>query len=165
MTPRPTTLAISLATLAVVAVLALGVRLGMQAGALSAAKGDLADASRAAVELQRTVAEGLGPPLFDAGAGPAAEGALAARLRGLGLEVQKTQLVAATPAGRNLALGRFVVAGRADPAALDRLSLWADANQRSAILEQLTASAAADGKSDVRVELDAIVRGLKGSAP
>lgn len=79
--------------------------------------------------------------------------------------MQKTELVAATPAGRGLALGRFVVAGRADPAALDRLSLWADANQRSAILEQLTASGGADGKSDVRIELDAIMRGLKGGAP
>jgi hypothetical protein len=55
-------------------------------------------------------------------------------------------------------LTRFVVDGRGDPAAVDRLALWAEANAGSAILEQLTANAGDDGKSDLKLELDALVR-------
>jgi hypothetical protein len=150
--------------LAAVAVLALGVRLGLQLSALKGVGADLADAQHTAAELDRTIAQGLGPPLIDADAGPAAD-ALGARLQALGLTVQKTELVATTPAGRGLAVGRFVVEGRADPVALDRLSLWAQANARSAILEELSATAVEGGKSDVRIELDAIVRGLKAPPP
>ena len=95
----------------------------------------------------------------------AAGDALAQRLQALGLAVRKTDQVAATPAGRDLALVRFVVDARADPAAVDRLALWVEANARSAILEQLTANAGADGKSDVRLELDALVRQRKAAAP
>jgi hypothetical protein len=163
MSERPSALSLSLAVLAVVAALALAVRLGAQISALNGVNGDLADAQRTAAELDRTLAQGLGPPLLDAGAGPA-EAALGQRLQGLGIDVKKSALVAATPAGRGLAVGRFVVEGAADPAALDRLSLWGGANARSAILESLTATAGEGGKSDVRIELDALVRGLKAPA-
>jgi hypothetical protein len=164
LTPRPSALNLSIAALSVVMALALGVRLGLQLSALGAARGDLADAQRTAAELARTAAQGVGPPLFDAGARPAGD-ALAQRLQGLGLAVRKTDEVAATPAGRDLALVRFVVDARADPAAVDRLALWVEANARSAILEQLTAGADADGKGDVRLELDALVRQHKAPAP
>ena len=164
MTARPTTLALSLAALTVVASLALGARLGMQLGALNTAQADLADAQHSAADLQRTAAQGVGPPLLDAGAGPSGD-ALGARLQALGLAVRKTEVAATTPAGRDLALMRFVVEARADPAALDRLALWAEANARSLILEQLSANAAADGKSDVKLELDALVRAPKAAAP
>ena len=164
MTTRPTTLGLSLAALTVVASLALGARLGMQVGALNTANADLADAQRSAADLERTATQGVGPPLLDAGAGPVGD-ALAARLQALGLAVRQTDLAATTPAGRDLALERFVVEGRADPAALDRLALWVEVNARSAILEQLTASAAPDGKSDVRIELDALVRAPKAATP
>ena len=63
-----------------------------------------------------------------------------------------------------MAVARFAVEGRADPAALDRLALWAQANGRSAILESLSATAGADGNSDVAFELDAIV-GRAGDRP
>jgi len=159
---RPTALSVALAALAAIVVLGLAIRLGLQLSALHSVGNDLAEARRTAAELDRTVAEGVGAPLIDAGAAPAAD-ALAARLRSLGLVVQKTQLVAATPAGRGLAVARFVVEGRADAVSLDRLSLWADANARSAILEELTANAGDDGKSNVRIELDALVRGLKAA--
>jgi hypothetical protein len=164
LTPRPSALSLSIAALSVVMALALGVRLGLQLSALNAARGDLADAQRADADLARTAAQGVGPPLFDAGAHPAGD-VLAQRLQGLGLAVRKTDQVASTPAGRDLALVRFVVEARADPAAVDRLALWAEANARSAILEQLTANAGADGKSDVRLELDALVRQRKAPAP
>ena len=164
MTTRPSTLSLSLAALTIVASLALGARLGMQAGALNTARSDLADAQHSAVDLQRAATQRVGPPLLDAGAGPPGD-ALGGRLQGLGRAVRKIEVAAATPAGRDLSLERFVVEGRADPAALDRLALWVEANARSAILEQLTANAATDGKSDVRVELDALVRAPKASAP
>jgi hypothetical protein len=164
MTARPTALALSLAALTLAAVLALGARLGLQIGALNGVNGDLADAQRTTAELDRAATLGVGPPLFEAASAQAGD-ALGQRLQGLGLAVRKTQLVAATPAGRNLALARFVVEGRADPAALDRLALWAQANARSAILEQLSASAGDDGKSDVRLELDALVRPDPGPGP
>lgn len=124
MTARPTALRISLAALAIVAALALGVRLGMQVGALSAAKTDLADAQRSAADLQRTATQGVGPPLFEAGSAEAPE-VLGQRLQALGLTVRKTEVAAATPAGRDLVLTRFVVDARGDPAAVDRLALWA----------------------------------------
>jgi hypothetical protein len=164
MTPLPSTLSLSLAALTIVASLALGARLGMQVGALNAANADLANAQSSAADLERTATQGVGPPLLDAGAGPPGD-ALGARLQALGLAVHKTEVAATTPAGRDLALERFVIEARADPAALDRLALWVEANARSAILEQLTANAAADGKSDVRIELDALVRAPKAATP
>lgn len=164
MTTRPTTLSLSLAALTIVASLALGARLGMQIGALNAAKADLADAQRSAADLERTAAQGVGPPLLDPGAGPVGD-ALGARLQAFGLAVRKIDAAATTAAGRDLVLDRFVVEARADPAALDRLALWIEANARSAILEQLTANAAADGKSDVKIELDALVRAPRAAAP
>ncbi|HWF77290.1 MAG TPA: hypothetical protein VN694_08950 [Caulobacteraceae bacterium] len=157
MTQRPTALRVSLAVLALAATLALGVRLGLQLGALNAANGDLADAQRNAADLQRTARQGVGPPLFEASSADAAD-VLGQRLQALGLAVRKTDVAAATPAGRDLVLTRFVVEGRGDPAAVDRLALWAEANARSAILEQLTANAGDDGKSDLKIELDALVR-------
>ena len=157
MTQRPTALRVSLAVLALAATLALGVRLGLQLGALNAANGDLADAQRNAADLQRTARQGVGPPLFEASSAGAAD-VLGQRLQALGLAVRKTDMAAATPAGRDLVLTRFVVEGRGDPAAVDRLALWAEANARSAILEQLTANAGDDGKSDLKIELDALVR-------
>lgn len=163
-TTRPTTLSLSLAALTIVASLALGARLGLQIGALNAANDDLSAAQQNAADLERTATQGVGPPLIDAAAGPPGD-ALGARLKALGLEVRKADMAATTPAGRDLALERFVIEARADPAALDRLSLWAAANARSAILEQLTATAAADGKSDVKIELDALVRTPKAAAP
>jgi hypothetical protein len=156
-TARPTALRISLAALAIVAALALGVRLGLQVGALNAAKADLADAQRSAADLQRTATQGVGPPIFEASSAEAPD-VLGQRMQALGLTVRKTEVAAATPAGRNLVLTRFVVDARGDPAAVDRLALWAAANARSAILEQLTANAGDDGKSDLRLELDALVR-------
>ena len=164
MTVRPSALSLSLAILAAVAVVTLGARLGLQMSALTAVRNDLADSRRMAAELDRTVAEGVGPPLFDAAAGPPAD-ALAARLRALGVAVQKVDLVAATAAGRDVSVDRFVVEARADAASVDRLSLWAQANSRSAILEELTATAGDDGKSAVRLELDALVRGPKTPKP
>jgi hypothetical protein len=164
MTPRPTALSLSLAALSLVAALALGVRLGLQLNTLNAVRGDLAEAQRTAADLERTAAQGVGPPLLGAGAASAGD-ALAQRLQGLGLTVRKTEEAASTPAGRDLVLARFVVEGRADPAALDRLALWVQANARSAILEQLTASTGDDGKSDVRFELDALVRRQKAPTP
>ncbi len=163
-TPRPSALNLSIAALSVVMALALGVRLGLQLSALGAARGDLADAQRTAADLERTAWQGVGPPLFDASLRPAGD-ALVQRLQGLGLVVRKTDAVAATPAGRDLALVRFVVEGHADPAAVDRLALWVEANARSAILEQLTANSGVDGKSDLRLELDALVRQHRAPAP
>jgi hypothetical protein len=157
MTVRPTVLRVSLAVLAVAAALALGVRLGMQVNALNAAKTDLADAQRSAADLQRTATQGVGPPLFEAGSAHAGD-ELGQRLQALGLTVRKIDVVASTAAGRDLALTRFVIDGRGDPAAVDRLALWVQANARSAILEQLTANAGDDGKSDLKFELDALVR-------
>ena len=154
---RPTALSLSLAVLAVAATLALGARLGLQVGALNAANADLATAQQSAADLQRTATQGVGPPLFVAGSAGAAD-VLGQRLQALGLTVRKTDVAAATPAGRDLVLTRFVVEGRGDPAAVDRLALWVEANARSAILEQLTANAGEDGKSDLKLELDALVR-------
>jgi hypothetical protein len=149
----------SLAALTAVAALGLGVRVAGQLGGLDAAKSDLAAAHQTAADLRRAVAAGVGPPLIDARAS-SPNAALAQRLAALGLSVHEARMVAATPAGKNLAVARFDAEGRADPATLDRLALWIQANGRSAILEQLSASAAPDGKSDVKLELDALVRGL-----
>jgi hypothetical protein len=157
MSQRRDALRFGLAGLSAVAVIALGVRLAGQSGDLAAAKSELADAEQRQAALLATVAAGVGPPLLDASAVRPTE-QLALRLRALGFEVQQLTLVAATPAGRGATVARFVVEGRADAAAIDRLSLWAQANSRSAILESLTATAGPDGKSDVRIELDAIVR-------
>jgi hypothetical protein len=157
MTARPTALRLSLAVLAIAATLALGLRLGLQATALNAANSDLADAQRSAAELERTATQGVGPPLFAASSAKAGD-ALGQRLQALGLMVRKTDVVAATPAGRDVMLTRFVVEARGDPVSVDRLALWVQANARSAILEQLTANAADDGKSDLKIELDALVR-------
>ncbi|HEX3407783.1 MAG TPA: hypothetical protein VHS81_11140, partial [Caulobacteraceae bacterium] len=99
MTARPTALRLSLAVLALAATLALGARLGLQMGALNAAKGDLADAQRNAADLERTATQGVGPPLFAAASAEAGD-VLGQRLQALGLTVRKTEVVAATPAGR-----------------------------------------------------------------
>jgi hypothetical protein len=163
MTRQGRTLSYSLAALTAVAALALGFRLGAQESALAAAKGYLADVVHNAAELRTAGETGLGPPLLDAKAAPAAD-AFAQRLASLGFTVRKTQLVAATPAGRDLSVARFAVEGRADAVAIDRLALWIKANARSAILEQLSASAGPDGKSDVKIEVDALVRGMSGRA-
>jgi hypothetical protein len=157
MIARPIALRVSLAVLAIAATLALGARLGLQVGALDAANADLATARQSAADLEHTATQGVGPPLFVAASTDAA-GVLGQRLRALGLSVSKTEVAAATPAGRDLVLTRFVVESRGDPAAVDRLSLWAQANARSAILEQLTATAGDAGKSDLKLELDALVR-------
>jgi hypothetical protein len=161
MTARPTALRLSLAVLAIAAALALGVRLGLQASALNAANRDLADAQRAAADLERTATQGVGPPLIAASSAEAGD-ALGRRLQALGLTVRKTEVAAATPAGRDIVLTRFVVDARGDPTAVDRLALWAQANARSAILEQLTANAADEGQSDLKIELDALVRAPPG---
>ena len=163
MTARPSALSLALAALAAVTVLLLGARFGMQLSALNSARSDLADAQRTVADLERTAAQGVGPPLLlDAGKLSTAD-ALSQRLQALGVAVRKTEQVAVTPAGRDLVLARFVVEGRADPAAVDRLALWVQANARSAILEQLTASAGDDGRSDLRIELDALVRPAKAA--
>jgi hypothetical protein len=155
--PRPT-LRYSLAALAAIAVVALGARLGAQIGALNAVRSDLADAQHNAEDLKAQAAVALGPPLLDAKlSGPADQ--LRQQLAGLGVAVQAPRIAAVSPAGRGLSIARFVAEGRADAAALDRLSLWAQANPRSVILEGLTATAGPDGRSDVRIELDALVRG------
>ncbi|HEY1752024.1 MAG TPA: hypothetical protein VGG29_12215 [Caulobacteraceae bacterium] len=158
------TLRYSLAALTAVAALGLGLRLAGQFGALDAARADLATARQSAADLRRAAATGVGPPLLDARAA-SPNAALAQRLAALGLTVRETRMLAATPAGKDLAVARFQADGRADPAALDRLALWAAANGRSAILEQLTATAGADGKSDVQLQLDALVRGLPQKPP
>jgi len=157
MSARPRALGYALAALSAVVVLGLGLRIAGQLGDLKSAQGDLADATHTAAELRGQIAAGVGPPLLDARVAAPSD-ALAQRLKGLGVAVRQSALVAATPAGRNLVVARFVAEGEADPVALDRLALWAQANARSAILESLTATAAADGKSDVKIELDALVR-------
>ncbi|HZZ88121.1 MAG TPA: hypothetical protein VFE13_07270 [Caulobacteraceae bacterium] len=157
MSGRPDALRYALATLTAVALVGLGVRLGAQAGDLATAQGALADAQQRQAALRATIAGGLGPPLLDASRTAPTE-QLTARLKSLGFEVRRSSLAAATPAGRAEILARFAVDARADAGAIDRLSLWAQANARSAILETLSATAGADGKSDVRLELDAIVK-------
>lgn len=154
---RPDVARCALAALTALAVIGLGLRLAAQAGDLSSAQGELGAAEQRQAALRAAVAAGLGPPLLDGARGAPTE-QLAARLKSLGFEVRQSSLAAATPAGRESVLARFAVEGRADAAALDRISLWAQANSRSAILETLEATASADGKSDARIELDAIVR-------
>jgi len=125
---RPRALGYALAALSAVVVIGLGVRISGQLD-------DLSDAR-------------IGAP----------GEALAQRLKALGFVVRQSTLVAATPAGRNLVVARFTAEGEADAVAIDRLALWTGANARSAILESLAATAGADGKSDVKLELDALVR-------
>ena len=157
MNGRPRALAYALAALALVAVIGLGLRMAAQVGDLKAARSDLADATGKVAELRRTVAAGAGPPLFDARLGAPAD-QLAQRLRTLGFTAPVAQLQAAAPAGRGLVAARFTAEGQADVVALDRLALWTQANPRSAILDKLSAAATADGKSAVKLELDALVR-------
>jgi hypothetical protein len=157
MSARPDALRFALAALTAIAIVGLGLRLSSQLDDLGAARADLADAARTEAALRETVRAGVGPPLLDAAVAPPAE-ALGQRLKDLGFTVSQAKLVAATPAGRNAMVVRLSAEGRADAAAIDRLSLWSQANARSAILESLTATAGADGKSDVTIELDAIVR-------
>jgi hypothetical protein len=163
MTARLDALRYALAALTAIALLGLGLRLSSQLRDLGAARDDLAEASHTADMLRETVRSGVGPPLIDAALAPPAE-TLAQRLKSLGFTVSQTRIVAATPAGRNTMVMRFAVQGRGDAAAVDRLALWAQANARSTILESLTAAAAADAKSDVAIELDAIVRQAPGNA-
>lgn len=157
MNARPRALGYALAALSAVVVIGLGVRISGQLDDLSAARGDLADATATAAQLKAQAAAGIGPPLLDARIGAPGE-ALAQRLKALGFVVRQSTLVAATPAGRNLVVARFTAEGEADAVAIDRLALWTGANARSAILESLAATAGADGKSDVKLELDALVR-------
>jgi hypothetical protein len=147
----------ALAALACAAVVGLALRLWGQVGDLGAARDDLADASGRVSALRAEAAAGLGPPLLDGVAARPAD-LLAQRLKALGFDVRQSALVAAAPAGRGAVLARFDAAGAADAAAIDRLALWAQANARSAVLETLTATAGDAGKSDVKLELDAIVR-------
>jgi len=157
MTRRPHALTYALAALALVAVIGLGLRLAAQLSDFNAARDDLADANSKVSELRKTLAAGVGPPLLDAKAGAPAD-QLAERMTRLGVTVRRAELTATTPAGRNLVAARFTIEGGADAAAIDRLALWAQANGRSAILETLSAAAAAGGKSEVKLELDALVR-------
>lgn len=157
MTARPRALSIALAVLALVAVVGLGLRLAAQASTLQAAHSDLADASDRIAELRVAVASGIGPPLFDARLGAPAD-QLAQRLKSLGVDVRQVTLAAATPVGRDVAISRFAVDGAADATAIDRFALWAQANGRSAILQSLSATATTRGKSDIKLELDALVR-------
>jgi hypothetical protein len=157
MTARPDALRYAFAALTLVALVALAARVYGQLNDLAAARGDLADAARTAAELRSTAMAGIGPPLLDARLAAPTD-LLAQRLKGLRIEVRRTTLVAAKPAGQGAVVARFAVQGGADPAALDRLALWAHANARATILETLSATAAASGKSDVTLELDAIVR-------
>ena len=84
---------------------------------------------------------------------------LAQDLTRLVFTVRQTQMTAATPAGARLTVARFAIDAKGDAAALDRLALWVKANAQSAILEQVSATAAADGGAgEVKFELDALVR-------
>ena len=145
-----------LAAIIAVVVVGLAVRLGTQLAALGAAKADLGDGLRTATDLQAAAANGLGPPLLDAGTGKPAD-LLSQDLTRLGFRVRQLQMVAANPVGRQLTVARFAVSAAGDAAAVDRLALWVKANGRSAILEQLSATPDGD-VGDVRFELDALVR-------
>jgi len=163
MTARPHALSYAFAALALVAVVGLGVRLAAQVDDFNAARDDLAGANSQAAQLRAALAAGVGPPLLDAKLGSPAD-QLAQRLKSLGVSVREARQGATTPAGRNLVAARFTVEGQADAAALDRLALWVKANARSAILETLSATAAADGGSEVKLELDALVHEPGGAA-
>jgi hypothetical protein len=163
MTARPRALSIALAALAVVAVAGLGLRLAAQASTLQSAKGDLTDAKGRIAELRGAVASGVGPPLLDARLGAPSD-QLALRLKSLGVRVRQVRLAAATPAGRNIVVARFVADGEADATAIDRFALWAEANGRSAILQSLSATAKTGGRSDIELELDALLRESGGRA-
>jgi hypothetical protein len=161
MSGRPRALSIALAVLALVAVAGLGLRLAAQASSLQTAHGDLADATGRAAELRSAVAAGVGPPLFDARlAAPSDQ--LAQRLKSLGVSVRQVRLAAATPAGRDVVVARFVADGEADATAIDRVALWAEANARSAIQHSLSARATTGGKGEIKLEFDALVRETGG---
>ena len=153
----------SLAALVAVILLALGLRLGGQASALGDAQGELADVESKAADLQTAAAQSLGPPLLDARRS-APETQLEGVLGALGVTVKTVRVASVTAAGPGLVAARTEAEGEADAAALDRLALWAQANPRSVILERLSASARADGHSDVRIELDVLVRGMTAPA-
>jgi hypothetical protein len=154
----------SLAALVAVILLALGLRLGGQANALGDAQGELADVESKAADLQTAAAaQMLGPPLLDAKVS-APEKQLEGVLTALGLAVKTVRVASVTAAGPSLVVARTEAEGQADAAALDRLALWAQANPRSVILQRLSASARADGHSDVQVELDVLVRGMTAPA-
>jgi hypothetical protein len=157
MSARPRALGYALAALSAVLVIGLGVRISGQLDDLNAAHNDLDGATTTAAQLKAQAEGGIGPPLLDARVEAPSE-ALAQRLKALGFTVRQSTLVAATPAGRNLVVARLTAEGDADPAAIDRLALWTGANARSAILESLAAVAGADGRSEVKLELDALVR-------
>ncbi|HEY2706904.1 MAG TPA: hypothetical protein VGI95_02515 [Caulobacteraceae bacterium] len=143
----------ALAVIAAVAVVGLAIRLGVQISALDAARSDLANAQQTASDLRSATTAGLGPALLDGRMGKPAD-LLAQDLARLGIKPQSVQMVGATPAGRGLTVARFIAEGRADPAAVDHVALWAKANPRSTILEALSLSGAG---GDVRIELDALV--------
>jgi len=161
MSAQPRALGYALAALSAVLVIGLGVRISGQLDDLNAAHGDLDQATTSAARLKAQAEDGIGPPLLDARVEAPSE-ALAQRLKALGFTVRQSALVAATPAGRNLVVARLTAEGEADPAAIDRLAPWTGANARSAILESLAGTANAEGKSEVKLELDALVRQADG---
>jgi hypothetical protein len=164
-TGRPGILHYSVAALVAVILLALGARLGAQSNALGAARSDLADAERSVEELKTsTAAASIGPPLLDAKLSPP-EKQLEQLLLGLGVSAPAAQVSAVSAAGPRLVVARLAADGKADATALDRVALWAQANPRSVILERFSASAGADGRSDVHIVLDVLVRGMAAPAP
>jgi hypothetical protein len=161
---RAVALRYSLAALVAVILLALGLRLGAQSSAFAAARSDLADVQRNADELQTAAtAAALGPPLLDARVSPP-ERQLQQLLAGLGVTARAARVTAVSAVGPGLVVARIATEGQADAAAIDRVALWAQANPRSVILERLSARARADGRSDVQIELDALVRGMTAPA-
>ncbi|HEX3918864.1 MAG TPA: hypothetical protein VHW60_16125 [Caulobacteraceae bacterium] len=157
---RSTLLRYSLATLVVVILLALGLRLGAQSSALGAAQSELGDTERNADDLKLAAERAeIGPPLLDAKVSPP-EDQVKQLLAGLGVTVSAARVTGVSAAGPRFAVVKIVADGSADATALDRVALWAQANARSVVLERLTASARADGRSDVRIELDVLARGV-----
>jgi hypothetical protein len=148
----------ALAGLSLAAVVGLGVRLAAQVGALNDARDGADDAARREASLRLGEDASFGEPLLatSPGDGPAAQ--LAAQLRALGFTVRNAEQGQTTTVGRDRALARLVADGSGDATALDRLSLWAKANARAVILESVAATAAAGGKSDVHIEIDALMR-------
>jgi len=139
------------------AVVALAIRLELQLTALGDARSELGDAQQAAQDLRAAANPGVGPPLLDARLGKPAD-ELAQQLAALGVKADQVQTMGAGAAGTGLAVTRFSAQGHGDAVAIDRLSLWVKANATSAILERLEAQPAGDGRVDVKLVLDAVVR-------
>ena len=139
------------------AVVALAIRLELQLTALGDARSELGDAQQAAQYLRAAANPSVGPPLLDARLGKPAD-ELAQQLAALGVKADQVQTMGAGAAGKGLAVTRFSAQGHGDAVAIDRLSLWVKANATSAILERLEAQPAGDGRVDVKLVLDAVVR-------